>query len=939
MGGKNRISHVKIVVVAIALTLMMVLSSFGLVTAADTRQEEELILRVAMQDDIRTTNPLNAGGVWTWNVIGYLYDGPLNVNPETDELTPYIAVGCANYSDSADEIDWSDCTIMSPENPMGYNPPDTWANPEKSEATIFYDFTGVTWHDGVQMTIRDLLFSYHVQAQMPDWTSSVNCLKDKGGRSGSNYPNDHKLYIELVWEDGLRYALKYTLQEPFAEFFRNTLSAFLLPYHIWGTTASGQSTDSSKIWSDPGYDKDSSDAWSSEDATAFENPDPVGNGPFEWDYWDPAGGISKITTWRGHFYDSDFNPEYDPDGVAAQPNIDAIVYKIYKTAEAAVLALKNNDVDFIAWSVPPTFVGDLANEPGVTLQQSPEQGFFYLSYNMRKESFGYDEEASFPFTPEDDVAMPFRKAVAHCIDKNRIVQRLLLNFGVAGEGPVSSVSSWYNASIPKYTFDPEEAITILTDAGYQLTNPSLEPGPGNWWLRPDGQPIGNAAGGKIEILTPQADYDPIRAQAGIMIANQLQAVGIYAESIAMDFGSIVDRIDQRQFDMYILGWRIGSNPVDFLYAFFHSSTAVAGQNYPGYQNASFDAVIDHARQTGDEDERKQDVFDCQATIAYDLPYDVLYFRTNIEAYRSDNFVGWKVGSTGSIFNWRSISEIRQPSRYKLNAQFVNIESAMYSNQTIPVSVLVKDQDQLPVEGSQVLLNASAGSLTTEIDNTSSSGKVVTTFTAPYVQPTQDNINNGSTVIINIREATYTVGTGESAIEYDPAPSKLALLKIYPEGVDFLSISMVADPDVIDPDVEEDGTAGFTIIEVEVKKHTDANPSGDPVSGMDVYVSVDPQVPEISPATAITDSNGKATFTLTSVDLPDDDGSQNEFMITADAVDPSDTDVKPGVQLLQVYIVDWVPPTVTKTPFPTFLVIASLFCVGAIGYSILRRIKR
>ena len=47
--------------------------------------EEELVLRVAMQDDIRTTNPLNAGGVWTWNVIGYLYDGPINVDPDTDE--------------------------------------------------------------------------------------------------------------------------------------------------------------------------------------------------------------------------------------------------------------------------------------------------------------------------------------------------------------------------------------------------------------------------------------------------------------------------------------------------------------------------------------------------------------------------------------------------------------------------------------------------------------------------------------------------------------------------------------------------------------------------------------------------------------------------------------------------------------------------------------
>jgi len=937
MGGKNRYSNGIFVGVAITVAIMMVVSSLGQVMAA-TRQDEELILRVAMQDDIKTLNPLGAGDVWTWNVVGYLYDGPINVNPETDELVPYICIGSANQSTDFSTIDWNDNTIGV----FGFDPQIEWTDPNKAEATIFYDFTGVTWHDGTQMTIKDVLFSYHVQAQMPDWTSSVNCLKDKGGRTGTNYPNDHQLYIDLVWPvddySATRAALKFTLQEPFADFFRNTLSAFLLPYHIWGTTAGEQSTDT-KIWVDPGYTPDAADAWDADAATAFDNAHPIGSGPFTFTEWDSAAGISKITTWREHFYSEQWtadNPEYDPDNLAGQPAIDAIIFKIFKTAEAAVLALQANDVDFIAWSVPPTFVGDLANEPGVTLQQSPEQGFFYLSYNMRKQSFGYDESKSFPYAPEDDLGKPFRKAVAHCIDKNKIVQRLLLNFGVPGEGPVSSVSSWYNASIPKYAFEPDEAVDILTNAGYQLTDPASPPGPGNWWLRPDGQPIGNGPGGKIEILTPQADYDPIRAQAGLMIATELQNVGIYAESIAMDFGSIVDRIDQRQFDMYILGWRIGSDPTDFLHAFFHSSTAVAGQNYPGYQNASFDAIIDHARQTGDEDARKQDVFDAQAVIAYDLPYDVLYFRTNIEAYRSDNFVGWVVGSTGSIYNWRSIFNIRQPSKFKLNAQFVNPPSAMFSNSTVPISVLVKDQDRVPVQGAQVWLNSSLGALGIEIDNTSSSGKISTTFTAPYVPPTQDNINNGTTVILNIKEGTYTAADGT---EYDPAPSRLALVTVYPEGVDFLSVSMAAEPDVIDPDVDTEGTAGFTYIEVEVKLHTDANPSGDPVAGVNVNLEVDPAVPSIDPATQTTDANGKATFTLTSTDLPDDDDSTKEFLLLARATH-SDSAIKDAQQNLHIFIVDkQVEITGGSTPFPTFLVVASMFCVAAVGYAVVRKFRK
>lgn len=949
MSGIDRKVNGKVVGFAVAVTFLMVASSFSVICTADnTRQGEELILNVAMQDDLKTLNPLGAGDVWTWNVVGYLYDGPINADPETEQLIPYIAVGSANLSSSVltdADVDWSDCTVGT----FGFSPRNQWADQTSNaigETIIFYDFENVKWHDGVQLTARDILFSYHVQAQMPDWTSSVNCLKDNGGRAGSNFPNDHELFIEPVWWEGretgvsketgltssMKVAFKFTLQEAYADFFRNTLSAFLLPYHIWGTTAGDQVTDNTKIWLDTGYQVDGVDAWDPDKALAFQNPNPIGNGPFKFDHWDPAGGVSKIVTFRDHFYKPGFKYDNAEKPIAKQPTIDAILFKIYRTAEAAVLALKNKDVDFIAWSVPPSFVGELSNEPGVTLQQSPEQGFFYMSYNMRKQSFGYDESKSFPYAPDDDVGKPFRKAVAHCIDKQFIVQRLLLNFGIDATGPVSKQNeAWYNKSIPTYAYDPDEAINILTNAGYQLTNPSLPPGEGNWWLNPDGSPISKEADGVIKIFTPQADYDPIRALAGQMIADEMKKVGINAVSQAMDFGSIVDRIDQREFEMYILGWRIGSDPTDFLHAFFHSSTAAAGQNYPGYQNQTFDAIMDHARQTGDEDERKRDIYEAQAAIAYDLPYDVLYYRTNIEAYRSDRFTGWVVGSAGSIYNWQSIMNIRQPSPYKLNAQFVDQPSALESNQSVQVSVIVKDQDRVPVSGAQVRLNISMGALDREIDNTTGSGKITVTLRAPYVEPTADNIANGTQILFQIKEATYTATNGT---EYDPAPSRIALITVYPEGAKFLSVKMSTESDVIDPDVNPDGTFGFTIVNVYVEDQ-----DGSPAAGVTVYAEVSPAVPALSPASAIADTNGMATFTLTSTNLPDDDGSIEEFLIIAKAVS-SDTTVQDGTQNLHLFIVDKIGAIENGgTPFPTFLAVTSLFCLCAVSYGIIRVRKK
>jgi len=119
------------------------------------------------------------------------------------------------------------------------------------------------------------------------------------------------------------------------------------------------------------------------------------------------------------------------------------------------------------------------------------------------------------------------------------------------------------------------------------------------------------------------------------------------------------------------------------------------------------------------------------------------------------------------------------------------------------------------------------------------------------------------VILNIREATYSVDD----IEYDPAPSVLALLTVYPVEVEFLSVTVNAEPDVIDPDVDEDGVPGFTVVEVLVDLHSSAFPGGNPVSGIDVFVTIDPAIPTITPESATTDGNGRATFTVTSTDLP------------------------------------------------------------------------
>lgn len=862
-------------------------------------QETDLVLRVAMQDDMKGLNPITNGDVWSNNVLRWIYDYPILIDYDTNEIIPYIAIGTANLTGKAES--WNDCAIGN----FGYSPQSTWANASKQEAIVFYDFENVTWHDGTPMTIRDVMFSLHLSAQVPEWSNPFNCLMDSylAGVDWNTYIawDPDTLHVTIVWEDGNKAALKFVLQTPYSNFFRNTISPMLLPYHIWGNTVSGQNVDGAKIWCDPGYNATSTDSWQVAAVYSYENDPPIGSGLFKFEYWE-TGQMGRIETYREHFYGPDYSyrsyiEANFPDRVVKQPTIDAITFNIYHTAEQAVWALKSGDIDYIAWAIPPTFFQELANEPNITLWSAPENGFFYLAYNMGRGSFGYNETGY-------DVGKPLRRAMSHCIDKNKIVQRLLMNLGLAGHGPISSISSWYNSSIPTYPFDPDAAKQILADAGYKVNNSGTllsgdaaraAAGPDNWWVNPNGSKIGSAADGVIEILTPNGLYDPIRYQSSLFFAEQMRDIGINAETVAMDFGSIVNRMEQRDFDMLILGWSFGflSEPSDYFYSLFHSSNIDIGRNYPGYRNESFDALIDLARETDDDEIRKKCIFEAQAAIAYDLPYDVLYFRSNIYAATTGKMFGW-VSQEGTILNRDTIVNLRGPYLYSLNARFVEPPSAVLSNSTNKLAVIVSGEG-LPMANARFTMNASIGKLSAEAGITNDNGKFSTNFTAPYVPPTAENILNGSMAFIIVSSATC------DDPDYSPSPPRFIPVIVYPEGAKFISLNILADPDTISPDIAADGTAGFTYVTVGATDQDGIQLAGSSVT-LSAVPGANPVNLTIEPHTAVTDSNGKAQFTVTAGDLPNNDSSVAEYVLKATAVHPDDANIT-GENSIVLMVVD------------------------------------
>ena len=821
--------HMAIALAAVAVVALMLAVPLYLPTASaiDSTRAGTTIYTVGGQDQMKTRNwlPAVANDVWTSDVLGRVYDTVGQTHPVTDALVPYIIKGVDDDGDGgfqrSEKADFLKGTC-----PVPCADEVTW----RRTVIAFYDFNGVYFHDGVQATIGDVLFNYVFQSLNPRFNTDLRVLWDDP--NAPSFAANRHMNIDLLWcgptldtqwqgfaavpgDNTLRCALKFRLQDDFALFYRSTLVGLtLFPRHEFEGTGGGRhpvmnipnfplgcdNVDWGRAIypeNDPNFGQgvrtdetlyrpfqyQCAEAWQMTDA------DVIGTGPFKFGTWS-FGQFAQVVKNPRFFYG--VNPDntavvYDPDlpVYMHQPFVDSILFKVYRTTQLGVLALQSGEIDFYHWALPPEFVPDLLNDQSIRVWANAEPGFFYLAYNFRRQPFGY---TSWPppvgqdRDPLVDTGLPFRQAFAHLIDKATIVRVLLQNYGVIADGTLSpSNTFWYNGTLPKYAYDPTQAGLILDNAGM----PKTGPGP----CQTDGtncRDLGLRLGrSQFEILTPQADYDPIRASAGAMIAAAARSIGVNVASKPTAFGTIVAKTAAADFDMFILGWRISGTDPDYLFSFFHSSNAASGQNYPGFYDSQFDSVISASRKELDEAKRQQLVKWAQGILAERLPYDVLYYRTNIEAERQDRFANYSV-SSGSIWNYWSIQSIKRPTN-KFIRPLVTAPNAIVEGGTTAVATTVRDQAGVAVVGASVRYSVPAGSGTftpggsctgatcSVTGQTGSSG----TFTASYVAPATVPSGNPNVQI----GVTVTSTDPDVAVE-----QRLATVTVFAAGTQFLSLT-------------------------------------------------------------------------------------------------------------------------------------------------------
>lgn len=314
------------------------------------------------------------------------------------------------------------------------------------------------------------------------------------------------------------------------------------------------------------------------------------------------------------------------------PYVDSVIYSVYKSQDAAILALRAGEISYILspLGLAASLQRQVADRPELATIENPANGFRFLGFNTRR-------------PPQD--SKEFRQAVATLIDKEFLSQTVLQGVAIPVYTLVPEGNSlWHNPSVSQMgkglSRDErvKRAVELLKSAGFtwdvepqwDAVKRAVDP-VGKGLRMSDGQPVP-----AIELLAPSAGYDPLRATAAIWIERWLNEVGIPVRANLTGFNVIVPRVfSQQDFDMWILGWGLTIFP-DYLADFFHSQRSGPGdQNAGGYSNPEFDALADKLTTATETTEAQKVAFQLQEILAEELPYVVLFTTPILEVHRTD----------------------------------------------------------------------------------------------------------------------------------------------------------------------------------------------------------------------------------------------------------------------------------------------------------------
>ncbi len=303
---------------------------------------------------------------------------------------------------------------------------------------------------------------------------------------------------------------------------------------------------------------------------------PVGSHYYQLDQWKKGESLSL---------------KRNPNATQGQAKIDHLVSRIIPDRASQFLELMADNIDSMSLnSIQYARIFPSRPDLNAKIAQYKELGnsYTYLGFNLKHKPF-------------DDVRV--RQAVNYAIDKQEIIDGVLLGLGLPVASPYKPGTRWSNPKLQPYPYDPQKAIALMKEAGFEDHDH-------DGILDRDGQPL------SFEILTNQ---NKEREMSAVLVQRRLKEIGVDVKIRVVEWATFISRfIKTGDFNVVLLGWGLGLEPDQF--NIWHSSQQAPGQfNFIGYKNPKVDKLLEAGRLELNPDKRMKIYHEFAEILLEDSP--------------------------------------------------------------------------------------------------------------------------------------------------------------------------------------------------------------------------------------------------------------------------------------------------------------------------------
>lgn len=329
---------------------------------------------------------------------------------------------------------------------------------------------------------------------------------------------------------------------------------------------------------------------------------PVGTGPYKLESWDVGQAITLVK-----------NEDY----FKGEPNIGRIIFKIVPDDNARAVQLESGELDLAL--LTPRDAQSFAGREGYVCYDMETSDYRGILFNFWNEYW----------TANRDII----PAICHAIDRQAIVDAVLLGEGIPAYGPLQR-NPYNNEAVERYDYDPQKAEAILQAAG-------CVKGADGFYER---------NGERIGFVISVGAGDQVRLDIAQAAAQQLREVGIECSveiPVQVDWGGQM---------AYLIGWGSPFDADDHTYKVFGTDK---GANYSGYSNGLVDQYLTMARQSADPTVRREAYNKFQEALAADPAFAFICYvdanyvaDSSIRGISADTVMGHHgVGIFWNVAQW------------------------------------------------------------------------------------------------------------------------------------------------------------------------------------------------------------------------------------------------------------------------------------------------